>query len=285
MPTALREAFCTRTLPREPEPSLIMDDQEQVDAYAEAGRIDGVMSASYLFETARISQTIQGCEKVIDLGCGPATQLVQVAQFNPDIQFTGIDMSLEMLNEAREYCKEKEVTNIEFIQGDMTDLGRFDDASIDGVISTMALHHLPTIDHLKQVFSEIKRVLKPKGALYLVDFGRLKSLKSVLSFAYMNAKFQPHIFSLDFERSLRAAFLLDEFKQLTQEILGESYVSTSTFLMPILVLVKSPDRGDLTPAQLEMISTIQSSLSARYKSDLDDLRFLFRLGGLKNDPF
>ena len=65
------------------------------------------------------------------------------------------------------------------------------DRSVDGLISTMALHHLPTVGHLEACFAEIRRVLKPEGAVYLADFGRLRSLKSVLFFAYMNAKAPP----------------------------------------------------------------------------------------------
>ena len=85
IPTFAREVFGQRTLPREPEPALVMDDPEEVAAYSEAGRIDGVMAAAYLYHSARISQVIQGCSQVIDLGCGPATQLAQVAQLNPEI--------------------------------------------------------------------------------------------------------------------------------------------------------------------------------------------------------
>jgi arsenite methyltransferase len=83
IPTFLRELLVSRSLPREPEPDLVMDDPQQVAAYAEAGRIDGIMASSYLFHSARISQVVQGCKTVLDLGCGPATQLAQVAQFNP----------------------------------------------------------------------------------------------------------------------------------------------------------------------------------------------------------
>lgn len=285
LPTILRETFCSRTLPREPESSLVMDDQEQVDAYAEAGRIDGIMAAAYLFHSARITQTIQGCKTVVDLGCGPATQLAQIAQLNPEIQFIGVELSGEMLEKAREYCLKLNISNVNFIQGDMTHLNHFEQSSVDGVISTMALHHLPTFNLLQLTFSEIKRILKPNGALYLVDFGRLKSLKSALYFAYMNDRHQPHIFTLDYERSLRAAFLEEEFKNLTESILGSDYEVIPTRFMPILVLIKSKDKGALNPELRKKIQLIQSSLPKRYRSDLDEIRFLFRLSGLKNDPF
>ena len=97
VPTLFRELIVDPQFPREPEPDLVMEDDDQVQAYSDAGRIDGLMSASYLFNSARISATIAGCKRVLDLGCGPATQLAQVAQLNPDISFVGVDLSKEML--------------------------------------------------------------------------------------------------------------------------------------------------------------------------------------------
>src|SRR5438067_10818467 len=60
MPALCRETFGSRTLPREPEPQLIMDGAEQVAAYASAARSDGAMTAAYLFHTARISMVLRG---------------------------------------------------------------------------------------------------------------------------------------------------------------------------------------------------------------------------------
>ena len=213
-PVFVREKFCERTLPREPEPDLVMEGEDQVAAFAEAGRIDGVMAASYLFNAAHISQAIQGCATVVDLGCGPATQLALVAQLNPGISFIGVDLSPGMLASAAAHVRALGLTNVRFQQDDVSKLSSLADQSVDGVISTLALHHLPTHDLLRACFLQIRRILKPNGAIFIVDLGRLKSLKSVIYFAYMNAKHQPHIFSLDYERSLRAAFLHDDFAAL-----------------------------------------------------------------------
>ena len=119
---------------------------------------------------------------------------------------------------------------------------------------------------------------------YLTDFGRLKSLKSVIFFAYMNAKHQPHLFSLDYERSLRAAFVREEFEALAAKcLLGEAEV-LSTFKVPFLVLVKTADKP-LPGALRDRMKAMRLTLKPRYRRDLDDLRTFFRLGGLKNDPF
>lgn len=282
--TFAREVFARRSLAREAEGDLVMDDPAQVAAYAEAGRIDGVMAAAYLFHSARISQVIQGCKTVIDLGCGPATQLAQVAQLNPGIQFTGTDLSATMLSDAREHVARLKLSNVGFREGDITHMDFFADASADAVISTMALHHLPTMQHLNACFAEIRRILKPGGALYLTDFGRLKSEKSVNFFAYMNAAFQPHIFSLDYERSLRAAFLKEDFDALASRHLPPDARVESTFKVPFLVIVKTPDKP-LPKATLSQLIAMAKSLQPRYRRDLNDMRRFFALGGLRNDPF
>jgi len=284
IPTFLRELVVERTLPREPEPDLVMADPGQVAAYVEAGRIDGVMAAAYLFHSARASQVLQGCNSVLDLGCGPATQLAQIAELNPDIRFTGVDLSPTMLADAEKHIRNLALNNVQFRQGDITTLEVIDDQSVDAVISTVALHHLPTPQHLENTFKAVRRVLKPGGALYLTDFGRLKSLKSVIFFAYMNARFQPHIFSLDYERSLRAAFLKEEFADLADRLLPSDASLVATFKVPFLVIIKTADKP--LPASLrERLKAMRQALKPRYRGDLDDLRTFFRLGGLRHDPF
>ena len=284
IPTFIRELVFERSLPREPEPDLVMADPEQVAAYVEAGRIDGVMAAAYLFHSAQASQVIQRCKSVLDLGCGPATQLAQIAELNPDVHFTGVDLSSTMLADANKHILKLGLTNVQFRQGDITTLEVVDDQSVDAVISTVALHHLPTLQHLENTFKAVRRVLKPGGALYLTDFGRLKSLKSVIFFAYMNARFQPHLFSLDYERSLRAAFLKEEFADLTRRLLPGDASLVATFKVPFLVIVKTTDKP-LPAALRERLKAMRKALKPRYRRDLDDLRRFFRLGGLRHDPF
>ncbi|MDP1929459.1 MAG: class I SAM-dependent methyltransferase [Thiobacillus sp.] len=284
LPTFLREWLSDQTLPREPEPDAIMTDAEQVAAFSETGRSESTLAASYLFHTARASQTLQGCKRVVDLGCGPATQLIQIATLNPEIEFIGVDMSQEMLRHARAHAEEAGVSNVSFMTGDITKLEAFEPQSVDGVISTVSLHHLPTAGHLEGCFREIRRILKPGGAVYLADFGRLKSLKSVIFFAYMNRDRDPHQLLLDYERSLRAAFLLSDFKLLAKNVLDGAVNVFSTFKVPLLILLKTQDKP-LPADKVETLNRMRNNLNTRFRYDLDDMRTFFKLGGLKNDVF
>jgi len=283
-PIIARELFGNRALPREPEPDLVMQDEEQVRAYSLAGRIDGVMSAAYLFHSGHASSVIRGARRVFDLGCGPATQLAQIATLNPDSEFVGIDLSPTMLDSARSHITACGLHNVSFTQGDITRLSQIDDCSADAVISSMALHHLPTREHLAACFKEISRVLKPGGAVYLTDFGRLKSLRSVIRFAYMNADKQPHVFSLDYERSLRAAFLYQEFVETAQQCLPASVRAYSTFIVPLVVILRTPPRP-LPQELVGQLDRLRHELPKRYRRDFEELRFFLRLGGLTTDPF
>jgi arsenite methyltransferase len=283
VPTLIREMLGKRSLARVPEPDLVMQDEVQVADYIEGGRNPGVMGAAYLFHSARISQTISGCRRVIDLGCGPATQLIEVAKLNPTIAFVGIDLSDTMLDAARAYAASEQCNNVTFVRGNITQLEGLGDKTVDGVISTMALHHLPTIGALTSCFREISRVLQPSGALYLADFGLLKSPRSVSFFVDANRPHQARHFSIDFESSMKAAFLSEQLCALARDLLprGRFY---RTFQIPLLNLIKTPDRP-LDAGHYRAFRDRRTQLQAKFRRQLDDIRLFFWLGGLRNDPF
>src|SRR4029079_11674944 len=82
---------------RAQEPCLVMDDPTQVDAYLRAGSDRGALAPLYLFNTTLASPMIRAGDVVVDLACGPANQLAQLAAVNPDARFIGVDLSPEML--------------------------------------------------------------------------------------------------------------------------------------------------------------------------------------------
>ncbi len=281
--TLLRELITRERSPRVNEPDLVMDDPEKVAAYTRAGREDGVMAPVYLFHCAQICEIICPDDTVVDLGCGPATQLAMVARLNPETNFIGVDLSADMLAKARGYIAEQGLENVEFREGDITDLSIFGDGSIDAVISTVALHHLPSVEALENTFSEINRILKKNAGLYLADFGHLKSEKSITDFAYQYADSQHELFTLDYLYSLRAAFALEDFQRIASIYLKEANLY-STFLAPYMVVVKSRTcRSQNNQEVIEQLHAIHNDLPDHHKKDLTDLCTFFRLGGLHSN--
>ncbi|MDX1736469.1 MAG: methyltransferase domain-containing protein, partial [Halioglobus sp.] len=157
----------------------------------------------------------------------------------------------------------------------------FKDASVDAVMSTVALHHLPDAAALERTISEVARVLRPGGGLYLVDFGHLKAEKSIEDFAYQYDDRQAELFTLDYLYSLRAAFTRDEFRRCAQQHLAGRARFYSTFIMPFMVAIKSlPREGALPASTLRELQHLRQQLPGHHQNDLADLRTFFRLGGL-----
>jgi len=107
--------------------------------------------------------------KLVDIGCGAGNVLVKIAKVLPHLDLHGVDMSIEILELARNKAKNEGVKNrIEFKPGSGENLP-FEDNSLDFIISTLSLHHW--LDPLR-VFNEIERVLKEDGVFLVFDFRR-----------------------------------------------------------------------------------------------------------------
>jgi ubiquinone/menaquinone biosynthesis C-methylase UbiE len=205
-----------------------------------------------------------------------------VAQMNPNSQFIGIDLSEGMLKEAKDHIKELGLKNVDLKIGDITDLSQFHDKSIGTVFSTLSLHHLPTVHDLESTFSEVARIVKPDGGIYLSDFGHLNSEKSMQHFAYQHRERQPELFTIDYLNSLRAAFHLTDFQRLSAKHLAGRARLYSTFLIPLMVTIKSAKRGQVELALTQKLADLQRALPIPQQRDLKDLIGLFKLGGLKS---
>ena len=106
--------------------------------------------------------------QVLDVGCGPGIVMEAIASRGHKI--VGIDISENMLKEARQKmlaytCKE----NVCF-QGDIEDLP-FDNQSFDAIISLAVLQYLPD-DHRSLL--EMSRVIKKEGVIIICLPNRLK---------------------------------------------------------------------------------------------------------------
>ncbi|HJV92970.1 MAG TPA: class I SAM-dependent methyltransferase [Azonexus sp.] len=280
MKVLLKELATSQKIPRTNEPTLVMDDPQQVREYTLAGLEGGVMAPVYLFHCAQICQVIRPGDYILDLACGPANQLAQIARLNPDCQFVGLDLSPEMLDRARELIAAQQLANVSFVDGSITDLSQFEDDSFDVVMSTMALHHLPDENCLNQTFAEAARVLKPDGGVYLADFGRLKRKDSIDYFAYQYEDRQPPLFTLDYLNSLHAAFSLQNFRTACSQSFGDRASVLSTWCVPFMVVVKSPPRRKLPETLEKALHSLRDALPEYHKTDLANLRTFFRLGGL-----
>jgi ubiquinone/menaquinone biosynthesis C-methylase UbiE len=107
--------------------------------------------------------------KAIDLGCGPGYLAAEMVRQAPGLHVTGVDLSDEMLAEARAYARQRSTTQaISFRKGDVQQIP-FEDGSVDLVVSTLSLHHW---SDPVAVLDEVARVLRPGGSLLIFDLRR-----------------------------------------------------------------------------------------------------------------
>jgi len=116
-----------------------------------------------LFEQA----SVQPNHRVLDIGCGTGTFAIAIKGWLPSVEVVGLDPDPKAL--ARSGRKaERAGVSIRFDQG-FADALPYADASFDRVFSSLMFHHLPHEAKLATM-REVRRVLKPGGALHLLDF-------------------------------------------------------------------------------------------------------------------
>ncbi len=106
------------------------------------------------------------CKSVLEIGCGTGNLAPYFLKAGYD--YTGMDLSRQMINIARKNVDATTLDRIKYEVGDAHDL-LYPNNSFDFVISSSSLHHWRYRD---QVIREIKRVLKNDCSAYIWDFRR-----------------------------------------------------------------------------------------------------------------
>lgn len=109
-----------------------------------------------------LTMTVRRARRVIELGCGSGELLRYLAERNPRVSFTGIDISAEKLNSG----ERGRLPNLVYRTGDAIEPSA-EEGVYDLVISSQVLEHLHPEDvpgHLRAV----RRLLRP-GGVFEVD--------------------------------------------------------------------------------------------------------------------
>jgi ubiquinone/menaquinone biosynthesis C-methylase UbiE len=105
----------------------------------------------------------QPTDLALDVACGPGTLVLGLA---PRVRFArGVDLTEEMLNQARVFQLERQVTNAAFDHGDAEQLP-YPAAAFDLVTCQCSIHHMPKPE---LALKEMVRVMKPDGRLVIID--------------------------------------------------------------------------------------------------------------------
>ncbi|MGB3713612.1 MAG: class I SAM-dependent methyltransferase [Candidatus Promineifilaceae bacterium] len=130
-------------------------------------------AAEHYLESAMLPTAIHPAADVLDLGCGPGTNLERFRRLNlPCARYVGLDLSPLMLAKRPASM----VASANFVLGDAHRLP-FADGSFDVILSTWMFSHLPVPF---SVVLEARRLLRPGGWLIVACFARPRGLLTVL---------------------------------------------------------------------------------------------------------
>ena len=104
-------------------------------------------------------------ETILDLATGTADLAIALAKYNPQAHIIGMDISEKMLSIGKEKVKCQDLENqIELHLGDAAALP-FEDHSFDAITVAFGVRNF---EALEQGLSEIQRVLKPQGHVFIL---------------------------------------------------------------------------------------------------------------------
>ncbi|MBI2129565.1 class I SAM-dependent methyltransferase [Candidatus Woesearchaeota archaeon] len=101
--------------------------------------------------------------RILDLGCGSGRHTVYFAKQGFDVY--GIDIAKEGLNITKSWLK-KEGLKANLKMGSVYNKLSYPNDFFDAIISIQVLHHA-LIERIRKVISELERILKPKGIVFI----------------------------------------------------------------------------------------------------------------------
>lgn len=122
---------------------------------------------------------MRGDETVLDVGCGHGLMLIGAAKRAP----RGLSIGIDLWSQTDQHANTAAATianaeaegvadRVSVRNGDMRKLP-LDDATVDLVVSSLAIHNVPTAAERALAMREISRVVKPGGCAALLDIAHV----------------------------------------------------------------------------------------------------------------
>ena len=213
----LKEHLTSDTFNRTPEPSLEMNNTNNIDAFHQQGERDGALIPVYHFNALATSRLIPKGGTLLDLGSGTGQYLAYLATCRPDISIIGIELAPNMVAIGNKFLADKGLSNrVKLVLGDMTNFVETINERIDLISSVFSLHHLPSFEALDSCLAELKKLSQlHNSAIWIFDHARPRHKNTPLIFPEIFTPLADKAFKLDSTNSLFAAF---SFQELTQTL-------------------------------------------------------------------
>lgn len=103
--------------------------------------------------------------KVLDVGCGTGYAVMQLAELLLEGKACGIDISENMIQQAKAKVTDNIRARTEFVKASSDDIP-YPENEFDNIICTNSFHHYPDPD---KALREMKRVLRPSGRMVIFE--------------------------------------------------------------------------------------------------------------------
>jgi ubiquinone/menaquinone biosynthesis C-methylase UbiE len=133
-----------------------------------------------LVEQARIGPGM----RVLDVGCGTGTLLLQLWQTHPEAELVGLDIDPEVLALARKKLEAAQA-RVQLHCGPL-EQAPFEPATFDRITSSLMMHHLEPAQKVELLRAAL-RLLRPGGEIHVLDIAPPHTLAMRLAFAPFNA--------------------------------------------------------------------------------------------------
>ncbi len=128
--------------------------------------VDATLSLELLTQIA--ASVCPNAKSVLDLGCGAGNFTLKLLDLIPNLDCTLVDLSLPMLEKAKERIAKVSQGKISTIQTDFLNL-QLPAETFDIVVTGAAMHHLRTDKEWETVFTKIFKSLKKGGCFWISD--------------------------------------------------------------------------------------------------------------------
>jgi tRNA (cmo5U34)-methyltransferase len=118
--------------------------------------------------TDAAKHVVPNAKELLDIGCGAGNYTLKMLTKIPNLNCTLNDLSLPMLERAKERISAQTSGTVTTIQLDMKELD-LPAEKFDIILAAATLHHLRTDEDWELVFTKFYKSLKPGGCLWISD--------------------------------------------------------------------------------------------------------------------
>ncbi|HEY0075083.1 MAG TPA: class I SAM-dependent methyltransferase [Abditibacteriaceae bacterium] len=135
----------------------------------ETGQSAAIDSPLCLELIAQVSSAVSPHAKsLLDVGCGAGNYTLKLLQALPNLDCTLVDLSLPMLERARQRVEAATSGPVHILQGDIRDI-ELGEARFDVIVAAAVLHHLRSESEWLAVFRKFHQALTTGGCLWVFD--------------------------------------------------------------------------------------------------------------------